>query len=425
MKNKDLVKELLEDLKKEKVEIDYSLVGLKFNPFPVAGLPRFSEILPPLEPEIDEKIRHFIKSTYKKGEYGGLTIIGSYGMGKTHLLKYIQSLIDKLTEVARANKIDFSAVTCFIDRPEDTPQRVVHKIIEDIGLDKIRKYVWAILINKLGMNETEFYEKYRPRQTLFPSQKEKWQELFDEPIKSNYLEFLKRFRELNGDFKKLQEDLREVIKQEIVNDSALADRYLNLILFIEEKEAEVSWDILAGYISKRDIQRKEIIFLNSIVKILEKVGFKHLYVFVDEFEDIGKLSAAKKTNYLLTLVTLINRERHWSVIVSLTKDVLEEEIKSEPPLYDRLTTTTIELKPLDKRKGEELLVRYLNLARDRETSSLLPFSEECVKRMVEISEGNYRSFLLLAYNSIEIALKDGKSEINKEVIEKAKELRGV
>lgn len=45
MENKDLIKELLEDLKKEKVEVNYSAIGLKFNPFPVAGLPRFSEIL--------------------------------------------------------------------------------------------------------------------------------------------------------------------------------------------------------------------------------------------------------------------------------------------------------------------------------------------------------------------------------------------
>ena len=423
MSNKDLLKEILEDLKRKQVKTDYSFLGLKFNPFPLAGLPRY--IMPPLDPEIDEKVKHFITSTYKEDEYGGLTIIGEYGMGKTHLLKYIQSLIDELTVLARKKKIDFSAITCFIDRPEDTPQRVVHKIIEDIGLDKIRKYVWKIVIDKLAIDKADFYEKYKPRYSLFPQSKEKWDELFKEPIKSNYLEFLKRFKELGGDFKKLQETVRDIIKKEIVDDSALADRYLNLIIFADEKEADISWDILAGYISKRDIQRKEIIFLNSIVEILRKVGFKHLYVFVDEFEDIGKLSAAKKTNYLLTLVTLINRERRWSVIVSLTRDVLEEEIKSEPPLYDRLTTEIIELKPLDRRKGKKLILRYLNMAREKDTESISPFTDESIKRMIEISEGNYRSFLLLAYNSIEIALKQRIPRISKEVVEKAKELRGM
>ncbi|HDD35312.1 MAG TPA: hypothetical protein ENF30_00775 [Candidatus Desulfofervidus auxilii] len=339
-------------------------------------------------------------------------------------MKYIQDTINELTKKAQERKIDFSVITCFIDRPEDSPQRVIHKIIEDIGLDKIRKYIWKIIIDELQKEKHKFYEKYKPKYILGDKGKKEWSQLFEEPTKSNYLEFLKRFKELRGDFKKLQEDMREIIKREIVSDSALADRYLELILFKDEKEADISWDILAGYISKKDIQRKEIIFLNSIVEILRRVGFKHLYVFVDEFEDIGKLSSVKKTNYLLTLTTLINRERHWSVIISLPRDVLEEVIKKEPPLYDRLTSMRIDIPPLDLQKGKRLIINYLNIARDKPSDSILPFSEESIKKMIEISKGNYRSFLLLAYNSIEIAVKLGRKEITREIVEKAKEIRG-
>jgi len=423
MKKKNIVDELIEDLQKEKIEKDYSLLGIKFNPFPFAGLPRF--ILPPLDPVIIRKILHFISSTWKKDEYSGLTIVGDFGMGKTHLMKFVQAIINHLTIRARESKIDFSAVTCFIDRPEDTPQRVIHKIIEDIGLDNIRKYIWKIAIDNITAEKDQFHEKYKSEYPLFDQSKEIWDELFKEPIKSNYLEFLERFRKKRGNFKKFQEDIRDIIKNEIVSDSALADRYLNLILFTEEKEAETSWDILAGYVTKRDVQNKEIIFLNSIVKILRKVGFKHLYVFVDEFEDIGKLSTAKKTNYLLTLTTLINREAQWSVVISLPRSVLEEVIKKEPPLYDRLTSTKINLNPLDEKKGKELLTSFLNRARDKEKNSFIPFSEECIKEMIKISEGNYRSFLLLAYNSIEVAFKEQKSKIDNEIIKQAKELRGI
>jgi len=418
----DILEELLQDLEKEKIEKDYTLLGLKFNPFPLAGLPRV--ILPPLDPKIEERIRHFIISTYKKGEYSGLAIVGDFGMGKTHLMRYIQNTIEALSEKAREEKKDFSAITCFVDRPEDSPQRVIHKIVEDIGLDKIRKYIWRIIIDELQQDKNNFYRKYS-RYVLSTEKIEEWMNLFKEPTKSNYLEFLKRFKGLGGDFKKLQEDIREIIKREIVPDSALADRYLELILFREEKEADVSWDILAGYISRKDMQRKEIIFLNSVVEILRKVGFKHLYVFVDEFEDIGKLSSAKKTNYLLTLTTLINREKHWSVIISLPIDVLEEEIKKEPPLYDRLTSMRIDISPLDQAKGKKLIINYLNLARDEISDSITPFSEASIKKMVEISKGNYRSFLLLAYNSVEIAAKSNEAEITEEIVEMAKDIRGL
>jgi Cdc6-like AAA superfamily ATPase len=422
MEKNDIIDEILEDLKKQKSEKDFSDFNLKFNPFPLAGLPRFP--LPPLDLDLIQKIRHFILNTYSGGEYSGLTVVGDYGMGKTHMLKYIQSLIEGLVKKAQQNKIDFAAATCFVDRPEDSPQRVVHKIIEDIGYDKVRKYVWRIVIQKLAENPKDFYDKYKPKRTLI-DESDSWAQLFVEPYKTNYLKFLAHFRKLNGNIKLLQEAVREIIKEEIVADSSLADAYLDLILFADEKVAESSWDILAGYHSKRDIQRKEIIFLNSIVKILRKVGFRHLYVFVDEFEDIGKLSSAKKTNYLLTLITLINRERQWSVIVSLIRDVLEEEIKKQsPPLYDRLTTTMIDLRPLNEAKAKKLLSGYLNVARQEESESIFPFLDNVVKKMVDMSEGNYRSFLMLAYNSLEVALQERAQCIDSAVIEKAEMLRG-
>ena len=418
MDNNIDIKKLVEELKKEEIiEKNYSSLGLKFNPFPVAGLPRY--LLRPLDDEVSEKISHFIRSTYTREEYGGLAIVGEYGMGKTHLMKYIQFLIDELT---RHKEIDFTAVTCFIDRPEDTPQKVIHKVVEEIGLDNIRKYIWKILIDKFEEDKA-FYEKFRSKGALLLQSKEEWDNLFEEPVKSNYLEFLKQFRDVGGNFKKLQEHARDIIKEEIVRDSALADRYLNLILFAEEKEADVSWDILAGYISKKDVQRKEIMFLRSIVEILRRVGFKQLYVFIDEFEDISLLKGARLTNYLLTLNTLINRERKWAVTVSLTENTLKIIKEKSPPLYDRLTSYGVILRPLSEENSKKLLINYLNLARERDEDSFSPFSEESIKEMFRISRGNYRSFILLAHNAIEVALSENKELIDKEIIERAKRLR--
>lgn len=92
---------------------------------------------------------------------------------------------------------------------------------------------------------------------------EKWDKLFEEPTKSNYLDFLSKFREMQGDLKLLQEEAREIIKKKIASgDDTLADRYLNLIF--PEKKADTSWEVLAGYISSKDLQRKEVKFLNSM-----------------------------------------------------------------------------------------------------------------------------------------------------------------
>lgn len=421
----EFTKELLDEIRKPKLQKNYSLLGLKFNPFPSAGLPRFSS-LSPLDTDVKDKMKHFIRSTYaatKEEEYAGLTIIGDFGMGKTHIMKYLIEQIKLLNEASlKSHNVNFSAITCFIDKPEDTPQSVIHKIVEQIGIDNIRKYIGRIILERFKEKPDTFYNEFRPKQsTLFSRSKSDWMKLFEEPTSSNYLEFLALFNGLGGDSKLLQEETRNIIKETVVQDSTLADRYLDLIF--EEKKANSSWDILAGYVSNRNIQRKEVIFLNSVVKILRHVGFKQLYVFVDEFEDVSKLKGAKLSNYLITLNTLINQEKRWALVVSLTPEALRKIKEESAPLYDRLTSYKINLNQLDTKKANVLLTNYLNLAREKESTDISPFIEKGTKEMLKTSKGNYRSFILLAHKAIQVALDSNKKTIDEKVVEKAKELR--
>lgn len=421
----EFTKELLKEIKKTKLQKNYSLWGLKFNPFPSAGLPRFSS-LSPLDADVKDKIKHFIRSTYaatKEEEYAGLTIIGDFGMGKTHIMKYLIEQINLLNEASLKNhNVNFSAITCFIDKPEDTPQSVVHKIVEQIGVDNVRKYIGRIFLDRFKKKPDSFYERFRSKKpTLFLKSKPDWMKLFDEPAASNYLEFLTLFNMLGGDLQLLQEETRNIIKEVVVQDSTLADRYLDLIF--EEKKANSSWDILAGYVSNRNIQHKEVMFLNSVVKILRQVGFKQLYVFVDEFEDVSKLKGTKLSNYLITLNTLINQEKRWALVVSLTPEALRKIKEESAPLYDRLTSYKINLNQLNTNKANTLLSNYLNLARDKESPDISPFAEKGIKEILKTSKGNYRSFILLAHKSIEVALASNKKTIDEKIVEKAKELR--
>ncbi|MCK9573865.1 MAG: hypothetical protein M0R20_05680 [Candidatus Omnitrophica bacterium] len=416
--------EIIKDLKKKKSSITYKPLGLNFNPFPPAGLPRF--LLPPFDESYADIIMQFIRSTYLapiKQDYAGLTIIGDYGMGKTHLMKYIKEVIDKLSNGALEERKDvrFSAVTCFVDKPDDAPQIVIHKIVEQIGIDNIRKYIGRILLSEFSKDKKAFIGKFRSKQPSLFDSKSYWDKLFEEPAISNFLEFLSRFKEVHGELASLQEAARDIIRKEIVPDSTLADRYLDLVF--EEKKAATSWDILAGYVSNRNIQKKEVMFLNSIVGILKHVGFHQLYVFVDEFEDVSKLKGAKLSNYLITLNTLINKEGRWALVVSLTKDAIVIIKKESAPLYDRLTSFAIKLDPLNQKKAKKMIVGYLNLARTTAGSSILPFTDETIKEMLNIAEGNCRSFILLAHKVLDEAIRKNKTKITSEIVVKAKRLR--
>lgn len=422
----DFTERLIKELTKSKPKRGYSLYGLKFNPFPPAGLPRFL-FLPPVDTEVGKRIYHFLRSTYtatKGQEYAGLTIEGEFGMGKTHIMRYIIEQIRRLNAASLESRHDikFSAVACFVDKPEDTPRSVIHRIAEQIGLDNVRKYIGRIILTEFQKNEKDFYDRFKPRQpTLLTRGRTQWSRLFEEPAASNYLEFLASFRELGGDLKLFQEAARDVIRDRIVHDSTLADRYLDLLF--EERSADTSWDILAGYVSKRNIQRKEVMFLNSIVKILRAVGFRQLYVFVDEFEDISKLTGAKLSNYLITLNTLINQEKRWSLVVSITPEALRKIKAESAPLFDRLTSYRIVLRPLDAEKANILLLNYLNIAREENVGDVSPFTDKAVQQMLDTSKGNYRSFILLAHKAIEVGSAAQKKVIGKSIVQKAKGLR--
>ncbi len=397
---------------------DYSNLGLTHNPFPPAGIPREDRLFEPIGKNIDQNLHLFIRSTYlperkEKGEYAGLTIVGDFGMGKTHIMKYLKRTIDKISS---SEDVNFPSITAFVDRPEDDPRTIIHKIIEQIGEDNIRKYVWNIVIEKIieeyEGKEEKFYKEYEIHANLFKTEKS----LFAEPMRSVYLEFLSVFKQLKGDIKKLQEKVLHIIKDTIIPDDALAHRYLDLIFV--QKEISRAWEALAGYASTREFQKKEVMFLRSVVNILRKQGYAQLYVFIDEFEDISKIRKEKLINYLTTLNILINNQSNWALIVSLNSAALKKIGTESAPLYDRLTSYKIELMPLDIKGAERIVLNYLNTAR-KDSSSLSPFKENTLKAILDISQGNYRSFILLCQKLVEYAADLGlKPPLKKELIQR-------
>ncbi len=398
-KTKNSIETLESQIKKIEKEIFDKNDRLKINPFPPAAIAKDPK-MPPLDEITNELIKKYIMSTYLKrndesfGEYAGLTIIGDYGMGKTHTMKHIEYIINSLNN---SDVIEYSALTVYIDRPDESPQKVIHKIIELIEFDSLRKYIWNIIITSLKKVKIEDFKKEYISGMYKYIENNDWKELFDEPIRSNPLEFLNKFNELGGDLKKLQENSRDIIKKEIVPDEVLVDRYLYLIF--PDKKVILNWEALAGYINSRDLEKKEVQFLKSIVKILKKNNYDMLYVFIDEFEDVSKLKGIQLTNYLLTLNTLINSESNWAVIVSLTSDALKRIKEESVPLYDRLTTYSIELERLDEKKAKELIKNYLVQAIDKD--DYFPFTEDLIKKILFISKGNYRSFIRIAHRLVE------------------------
>ncbi|WP_435356599.1 hypothetical protein [Emticicia sp. SJ17W-69] len=391
----------------ENPEDRYAKLGLKFNPFPAAAIAQFTH-LDPVDSDIFEKIGYFITNTYKKnvndgniGDYAGLTIVGSYGSGKTHLMKYIERQIN---DISINKSVDFSSLTAFIDRPEEKPLNIITKIIEDLQPDNLRRMIWYCIYPYLISNKDSFFETYFKTSLFTDTDKE---ELFRPEILGNPLVFYEKVKRLRGNINKLFEDCQNILTHsnhdfQITNDISIAQRYLGLIF--PEKAPNHNWEVLTGYVTTKDVQNKEFLFLKSLVKILQKNGYGMLYVFIDEFENFATLKGAKLTNYINTLSTMINKERNWAVITSITQDALQAIKPESPQLFDRLVSVEIKLNSLNMETGKRMIDNYLNFAKkSSEVETPNVFSELLLTEMIRKTEGNARGLIKLCNKVIEKA----------------------
>ena len=92
--NEKLRIDLLDLLKGLEVEKDYSKFGLTTNPFPKAGIAPLSvNFTSDARINAIRRIAGSIAYTYKSNRWSGILVIGAYGSGKSHALKYMHYLI--------------------------------------------------------------------------------------------------------------------------------------------------------------------------------------------------------------------------------------------------------------------------------------------------------------------------------------------
>ena len=135
MTGPDSLEQALADLRAEAdvqaatTEERYARLGLNFNPFPIAGIATGSRLMPPIRDEHVERVIAFIQSTYLQKEFGGLAIIGDYGMGKTHLMRYLVDMINRMLGSQQARP----ALAVYVENPGLTARDIIHRIVEEIG----------------------------------------------------------------------------------------------------------------------------------------------------------------------------------------------------------------------------------------------------------------------------------------------------
>lgn len=434
MEEKDnLAKSIIElrGLKSNSIE-RFQRFGLSFNPFPRSGISDLNSPdhmiskLTPVDYEVKKGIEQYIvdslfpQNPESTDKYLSAIIRGDYGFGKTQTLLYAKLVLESFSDVKEINKKPY---VVYIDNPGNRLSELIGSIISEIGEENFKRYLWTIAFDGISKSKNfkEEILKFKPSgYDLFEGGE---LDPFNPINLVNYKVFFDAFNRVLSSSKKkefltkIKEFITTIFIEEFEN-STIAGYFYALIS--ENIGINKTWEILTSGNSK-DLDKKEVFIIRSIVKVIESQGYTDFYILVDEFEAVtaGRLNAKEIDQYVLNLRALIDKERNWCSLFAMTGYALSRLRAVSPPLAERISGRLIELNPLNDLTAKQITLNYLNLAREN-SEIILPFDDSGIKELRVKSNGILRIYLKSCFNLLQRAIEDLKEGelINAEFVNK-------
>lgn len=409
-------------------ENKYAQWGIEFNPFPRSGTANINGTdginisLAPFNVQVEQEINRFIMDSFalngvdNKDQFISATIVGDYGSGKTQLLMYVRGVLNTIREGHKFLK----PYTIYIDNPGGTILEFIGSIIAKIGEENIRKYVWNHIIEVI-MSDDDVKSRIK---TMAPTQGMLWQEEGESPDpfdKANTVSY-KRFLDAilrnmsTPNRKKFDGYFSGIVKsilEKDTSDTTVAYYFYDFIS--SDFGINKTWEALTSG-NLKQVTGKEFAIIKYIIKLLKREGYTHVYILVDEFEDLteGRLTKVQLDNYIHNLRTLLDKQREWCLLFAMNPLALDRLKKVSPPLADRISVRQINLDNLQKEEMKNLLEKYLSLANYQ---GEIPIQQDAMDYILKVCDGNPRRILKVTFSLFESAASLGVKVINKEFVE--------
>lgn len=417
----------------------YQHIHLAFNPFPVAGtragdiqIPDLSSgqdaavsipLFPPLDPGQLQTIRGFLSSTLRIQQFAGLMVVGDYGFGKSHLLRFIEHHVNSFQGEIRGGKIR----AFYVKNPSTKPQDLLFALTKSIGEDEFWKITWSIILQEvrqfcLEQDFDQLAEALFAEVPLLIPPTDRLKQSLDEEALSNAQLFLQRCKQLGITEKALRAFSVGLLRRHLDNLDVI--NQMVAIAFGEEYSSFESWMSLASPEARRPVKIPKLDHFDAILKILQLYGVSFVYILIDEFEDIAgvRVSARQRAEYAATLRMFIDAQlENFAMVLGITAEGLDIVSETHPPFVDRFTHR-IDLRPLTVDQARSMTVRYLNLARGQAPFSEwrdqpTPFTEDALNEITTRTRGNPRAVLSISHRAIERCRSENIAEATAEIIE--------
>ncbi|WP_436347075.1 BREX system ATP-binding domain-containing protein [Natronorubrum sp. FCH18a] len=368
---------------------DYSPLGLEENPFPYSPVPADEPEVYCGQDHVADAVSDTVSTVLSTGKSKHLVITGKYGNGKSHTLKYARSLVSDRNDV----------VVGYVAQPGEGFLDIYHEFIYDLGFDQIQEFAYEFLA-QVARDTTD-----------------------SNPIGAAAM------RSLLDDGEVLLSELVPTAVQRLSDVTKFADFARAIVHMVYEDTNLYAWQWLTSE-GIRYEQRKEMEIhsaldddtmgvraFTSLKNMLLGLGYKGIFMFVDEFESVARLSPKEEQATLNSIRHLMDQNSFGLSMMFGCAPEVWQDVMSEYHAFSERIGREVVLRPLTEENLENLIASYLKLATDRPVEVSDIFTEETLSLILQSSQGNIRQALSVCGYSLDEAINRDKNIVKKPIIE--------
>ncbi|WP_332898909.1 BREX system ATP-binding domain-containing protein [Haladaptatus sp. CMSO5] len=366
---------------------DYSVYGLEDNPFPYSPVPDDDPMVYCGQRHATGVIGETVSTLLSTGKSKHLVITGKYGNGKSHTLKYTRSLLRDRDNV----------VVGYVSQPGDGFLDIYHEFVYDIGFEKLQAFAYEFL----AMVTRDITDEE-------PESPAEMRELVDE---GDVLlsEVVPQAIQRMSDVTRFADFARAMIHLVYENTNLYAWQWLTAegIRYEQRKEMEIHTAL--------DDDTMGVRAFTAMKNLLLELDYTGVFVFVDEFESISRLSAKDEQSTLNSIRHLMDQNSHGLCMLFGCAPEVWQDVMAEYHAFAERIGQEVSLRPLTEEHLHSLVREYLGTMRPED--DLEPFTEESLQYILQRSQGNTRQVLSLCSRVLDKAVDNEAKRINQEFVD--------
>lgn len=364
---------------------DYSQYDLNANPFPYSPVPAEDPEIYCGQQHVSDKISSTVSSMLSTGKSKHLVVTGKYGNGKSHTLKYTRSLLRGRDDV----------IVGYVAQPGEGFLDIYHEFVYDLGFNRLQELAYEFLAS-VARDVTD----------TNPIGASGMESLIDEGdvlLSEIVPETIRRL----SDVTKFADFARAIIHMVYEDTNLYAWQWLTAegIRYEQRKEMEIH--------SALDDDTMGVRAFTALKNMLLELGYTGIFVFVDEFESIARLSPKDEQATLNSIRHLMDQNSSGLCMLFGCAPEVWQDVMSEYHAFSERIGEEVALKPLTSENLYELVRDYLDQERvsSAENGGIEPFSEEALDLILQTSQGNIRQVLSMCSRVLDDAAESKEDKI--------------